>query len=70
MTTSAIIEACTKAGGQSALSRAIGCTPQAVQRMCATGRVPAERVLQIEKVTGVSRHKLRPDLYPNGIEVA
>lgn len=24
----------------------------------------AERVLDIEKVTGVSRHELRPDLYP------
>lgn len=27
-------------------------------------RVPAERVLQIERATGVSRHELRPDLYP------
>lgn len=64
MTTSAIIEACKKAGSQSALSRVLGCTPQAVQRMCATGRVPAERVLEIEKATGVSRHELRPDIYP------
>ena len=28
------------------------------------GRVPAERVLEVERVTGVSRHDLRPDLYP------
>lgn len=27
-------------------------------------RVPAERVLDIERITGVSRHELRPDLYP------
>lgn len=27
-------------------------------------RVPAERVLEVERVTGVSRHELRPDLYP------
>lgn len=27
-------------------------------------RVPAERVLHVERVTGVSRHDLRPDLYP------
>jgi len=46
------------------LARHLGCTPQAIQRMCASGRVPAERVLQIEKATGVSRHELRPDLYP------
>lgn len=26
-------------------------------------RVPAERVLDIERVTGVSRHELRPDIY-------
>lgn len=52
------------AGGQSALARAIGCTPQNVQRMCAGAKVVAERVLKIEEVTGVSRHELRPDLYP------
>jgi DNA-binding transcriptional regulator YdaS (Cro superfamily) len=28
------------------------------------GRVPAERVLEVERLTGVSRHDLRPDLYP------
>lgn len=27
-------------------------------------RVPAERVLAVEKITGVPRHDLRPDLYP------
>jgi len=27
-------------------------------------RVPAERVLDFERVTGVSRHIVRPDLYP------
>lgn len=27
-------------------------------------RVPAERVLEVERITGVSRHDLRPDLYP------
>ena len=28
------------------------------------GYVPAERVLAIELMTGVSRHELRPDVYP------
>lgn len=27
-------------------------------------RVPAERVLDVERITGISRHDLRPDLYP------
>lgn len=28
-----------------------------------TGRVPAERVIEIERVTGISRAELRPDLF-------
>ena len=27
-------------------------------------RVPADRVLEVERISGVSRHDLRPDLYP------
>lgn len=64
MIDNAAVRAARAAGGQSALARALGCTPQAVQKMCATGRVPAERVIPIEKASGVSRHELRPDLYP------
>ncbi|MCL8299596.1 transcriptional regulator [Pseudomonas mosselii] len=52
------------AGGQSALARLIKCTPQHIQKMCATGHVPACRVVSIESATGVARHHLRPDLYP------
>jgi DNA-binding transcriptional regulator YdaS (Cro superfamily) len=59
-----ICKAAKAAGGQSALARILKVTPQAVQKMCASGRVPAERVLEIEKATGVSRHELRPDIYP------
>lgn len=28
------------------------------------GQVPAERVIEVERATGVSRQALRPDLYP------
>lgn len=28
-------------------------------------RVPAERVLEVERKTGIPRHRLRPDLYPD-----
>lgn len=53
------------AGSQSSLARTLRCTPQNVQRMCSTGHVPAKHVLKIEAATGVSRHDLRPDLYPD-----
>jgi DNA-binding transcriptional regulator YdaS (Cro superfamily) len=51
-------------GGQRALARALGIYPQAVNKWVKAQRVPAERVLQLESLTGVSRHDLRPDLYP------
>ncbi len=27
-------------------------------------KIPAERVLEIERFTGIPRHELRPDIYP------
>jgi DNA-binding transcriptional regulator YdaS (Cro superfamily) len=61
-----IKEAAMYCGGQSSLARKINVKPQAVQRWCKTGKIPAERVLQVERATGghVSRHTLRPDIYP------
>ena len=61
---SAIQRAAAAVGGQSALARAVNVAPQAVQKWCATGNVPAERVIPVEAISGVSRHDLRPDLYP------
>lgn len=34
------------------------------------GRVPAERVLDVERETGISRHELRPDIYGPTAEAA
>jgi DNA-binding transcriptional regulator YdaS (Cro superfamily) len=65
MNKQAVLDACEKAGGQTALARALGLRSQgSISRWVATGRVPAERVLDIERITGVSRRALRPDLYP------
>lgn len=61
---SAIGRAVERAGGQQALADACGVKYQAVQKWLRSKRVPAERVLTIESATGVSRHDLRPDIYP------
>jgi len=61
---SAISKAVEKAGSQAELARLLGVSSQAINKMLTAKRVPAERVLKIEEVTGVSRHELRPDLYP------
>lgn len=66
-----------KVGGQSALARLLSTytgpdgkqaprpvSPQGVGDWCRRGNVPPTRVLAIEAVTGISRHLLRPDLYP------
>jgi TorA maturation chaperone TorD len=53
-------EAITAAGGVGALARKIGIAQPSVSNW---SRVPAERVLTVEAVTGVSRSVLRPDLY-------
>ncbi|WP_019905683.1 YdaS family helix-turn-helix protein [Methylobacterium sp. 77] len=52
--------ACEKAGGRKALAAAIGVTRQAIEQ---SRRVPAERVLDVERISKVSRHDLRPDIY-------
>lgn len=50
-------------GGPSALARLLGgITSQAVGQW---KRVPAERVLDVERVSGVHRSHLRPDIYPD-----
>ncbi|HYS46741.1 MAG TPA: YdaS family helix-turn-helix protein [Rhizomicrobium sp.] len=53
---------------QVAVARAVGVSPQAVSEILRRGRrVPAEWCLALETATAgaVSRHDLRPDLYPN-----
>jgi DNA-binding transcriptional regulator YdaS (Cro superfamily) len=63
MKNSSLKEAIKLAGGQSELSRRLGLTPQAVQSWTIHG-IPAKWVIRVEKETGVSRHELRPDIYP------
>jgi DNA-binding transcriptional regulator YdaS (Cro superfamily) len=63
--TKALEEAIRIAGSQSALARLVGVKQAHVWNwLYRDKRVPAEYVLLIEKATGVSRHLLRPDIYP------
>lgn len=48
------------AGGVVALSLKLGLSRGAVSQW---DRVPAERVLDVERITGVPRETIRPDLY-------
>jgi DNA-binding transcriptional regulator YdaS (Cro superfamily) len=47
-------------GLQALVARALGVTRGAVTKW---RQVPAERVLAVEKATGIPRERLRPDLY-------
>jgi TorA maturation chaperone TorD len=53
-------EAIRAAGGVGALAQKIGISQPSVSNW---SRVPAERVISVEAVTGVARDVLRPDLY-------
>jgi DNA-binding transcriptional regulator YdaS (Cro superfamily) len=43
------------------IAEELGIRPQAVH---AWHRVPITRVLDVERITGLSRHFLRPEIYP------
>ena len=49
------------AGGPTALARALDVSHQAVIQW---KRVPVNRVLAVERITGITRYELRPDIYP------
>lgn len=68
---SGLEKAISVAGGQCALARLLGLRQSHIwnwlHREC---RIPAERVLDVERITGVSRCDLRPDLYPRDEQAA
>lgn len=50
-----------KAGGGASLASSLNLTRQAIYQW---RLVPPQHVLEVERLSGVSRHDLRPDLYP------
>lgn len=61
----ALRAAVTRAGSQSAMARLCGVSQTAVWKWIQSGkRLPAEHCLVVERKTGISKHVLRPDIYP------
>ncbi|MCJ2051198.1 transcriptional regulator [Methylobacterium sp. J-070] len=56
-----------KAGGSRTVARQLGISRQAVEQWVS---VPPTRVLDVERITGIPRHQLRPDIYPREPEHA
>lgn len=60
-----LVEAIRIAGSQAAMATICGVSQPSVWRWVHSSKaLPAEHVLKVEAATGVSRHELRPDLYP------
>jgi DNA-binding transcriptional regulator YdaS (Cro superfamily) len=47
------------------LARQLGRKTGTVAAWKTRGRIPAEEVLEVERVTGIPRHRIRPDIYPD-----
>ena len=55
------------AGGCAALGRKLKITGQAISQW---DKVPSAQVIRVARITGISPHELRPDLYPLQWEAA
>jgi DNA-binding transcriptional regulator YdaS (Cro superfamily) len=54
----------TRAGNQEKLAKGLGCTQPTVSRMMQVRQMSHQYVLIAERLYGVPRHALRPDIYP------
>lgn len=60
------IENAIKQYGVRRFAQQVGVRYQSVQDWMRAGKVPAHRVLATEKILGICRHQLRPDVFgPN-----
>lgn len=72
MNTTALEKAIAVSGSAYRLAKEVGVRPPTVISWLRSKRklIPAERVLAVERATGISRHELRPDIYPIENETA
>jgi DNA-binding transcriptional regulator YdaS (Cro superfamily) len=50
-------------GSRSNLARVFGVSRSCITQWQRRKRIPASRVIEFEKITGISRHVLRPDIF-------
>lgn len=55
-----LLYAAHKVGGMAQLADKLGIARQAIYQW---KRIPADRVVAVERATGIPRHELRPDLF-------
>lgn len=58
-----IRDAFEKAGGIGAVAKAFEMSEEGVRLWRARGKVPDKHVIELERISGVPRQRLRPDLY-------
>lgn len=59
-----------RAGGTAAVSRALGVTQQVVCNWIKRNQISAAHVIGFERLTGISRHLLRSDIFGSAPQVA
>lgn len=67
---SVIDHAISQAGGISRLAKEIGIAPASVCGWRKRGSIPVQRVLEVERITGLDRSILRPDIFLKNPEKA
>lgn len=63
-----IADAIEAGGGIGAVAKAIGLTEEGVRLWRVRGKVPDKHIVEFERLTGVPREQLRPDLYRRDAE--